>query len=294
MRSVGAALVALAFAAMPASASQDPNPPWPQLLPPFPISKSNQPGPMPHCRHGRPHCVNVTVARMRRMQNRLGCDHRAVFATTYLMLTKQLRTTLRRKPPFFDDSRYLRYQIVHFSSYWFRMLSAVDHNRPIPPAWQIAIDAGRNGQVNAAQDMLLAINAHVQRDMPFVVADLGLVMPDGKSRKPDHDRGNDVLDAAYQPIVDKIRERYDPLVGYTNAKGSPADDVMGMEMVKLWREGVWRNAERLVNARTNADYREVADSIETNAASWARMIAAPQEPGYRAQRDAYCHARLGK
>src|SRR3954453_1914688 len=168
----GAALVALALLAVPASASQDPNPPWPQLLPPFPISKGNQPGPMPHCRRGRMACVENTIRRMRKMQDRFGCDHRAVFATTYLELTKVLRKTLRREPPFYDDSRYVRYQIVHFSSLWFGMLRNVDQGKPIPPAWRIAIDAARSGQVNAAQDMLLGINAHVQRDMPFVVADL--------------------------------------------------------------------------------------------------------------------------
>ena len=39
--------------------------------------------------------------------------------------------------------------------------------------------------------------------------------------------------------------------------------------------------------------RQVMDSIETNPAAWARMIAAPQQPGYRARRDAYCASRLG-
>jgi hypothetical protein len=294
-RLTAALVVAVALAAAaPASASQDPNPPWPQLLPPFPVSASNQPGPMPHCKRGRLSCVDGTIVRMRRMQNRFGCDHRAVFATTYLTLTKALRRTLVSRPHFFGDPRYLRYQIVHFSSYWFRMLRAVDRGKPIPEAWRIAIDTAQHGQVNAAQDMLLGINAHVQRDMPFVVADLGLVTPDGKSRKPDHDLGNDVLDGAYQDVVNAIRDRYDPLLTYTNANGSPADDVAGLEMVKGWREGVWRNAERLVNAKTKAQYDQVVASIETNAATTARMIAATPQPGYRAQRDAYCHDKLGR
>jgi len=65
-----------------------------------------------------------------------------------------------------------------------------------------------------------------------------------------------------------------------------------MELVKTWREGVWRNAERLLNAKTSAERRQVADQIETNAATWARFMAAPQQPGYRATRDAYCRAKL--
>ena len=38
---------------------------------------------------------------------------------------------------------------------------------------------------------------------------------------------------------------------------------------------------------------QVAQQIQDYAAGWARMIANPvQEPGYRAQRDAYCQRAL--
>jgi hypothetical protein len=56
---------------------------------------------------------------------------------------------------------------------------------------------------------------------------------------------------------------------------------------------VWRNAERLLDAKTAAERRQVTQSIEANAATWARLIAAGGNggpPGYRAQRDAYCKA----
>jgi hypothetical protein len=287
---IGALLVALALAA-PARADEYANPPWPQLLPAFPVSATTQPGPMPNCRRGRIRCVDHTIKRMERMQNRLGCDHRAVFATTYLTLSKGLRGAIAGGT--FRDRRYLSYQVTHFASYWFKMLRAVDRGRPIPEAWRIAIDTAARGEVNAAQDMLLGINAHVQRDMPFVVADLGLVTRKGESRKPDHDRGNDVLNDSYQAVVDAVEARYDPVLAWTNPDGVVLDDAGGMELVKGWREGVWRNAERLVNARTKAEYRDVVASIEANAANWARMIAAVPQPGYRAQRDAYCQATLG-
>jgi len=72
-----------------------------------------------------------------------------------------------------------------------------------------------------------------------------------------------------------------------------ADDYAGLEMVKEWREQVWRNAERLLAAKTAQDRAQVADQIQQYAAGWARMIANPiQVPGYRAQRDAYCQAAL--
>ena len=287
-----AVLAATAMAAVPVSASQDPNPPWPDLLPALPVASKHQPGPVPHCKRGRMRCIDNTIKRMRRLQRRLGCDHRAVFATTYLTLSKVLRKRIRRDPHLFRDRRYLAFEVTHFANFYFHMLHASERGRPIPEAWRISIDTARRGDANAGQDMLIGINAHVQRDMPYVIAQLGLVTRSGASRKPDHNVMNRVLDEAYQPVVDAIRRRYDPIVSTTNAEWNPLDDVGGLEMVKAWREGVWRNAERLVNARTPAQRRQVSASIEANAANWARMMAAPQDPGYRARRDAYCHSKL--
>ena len=291
-RVVPVALAAAAVSTTPAAAA-GPNPPWPQLLPAFPVAGDTQPGPVRHCRRGKMRCVRAAIRRMRRTQNRLGCDHRAVFATTYLTLTRKLRRTMARDRSFFRDRRYLAFQIVHFSNYWFAMLRSADAGRPIPEAWRIAIDTAAHGEVNAAQDMLLGINAHVQRDMPYVVAELGLVEPSGRSRKGDHDRGNDVLNAAYQRVVDAVEARYDPMLATTNPDAVLVDDIAGLELVKGWREGVWRNAERLVNAKTPEEHARVVASIEANAAAWARTIAGPQQPGYRAQRDAYCRDRIG-
>jgi uncharacterized protein DUF5995 len=285
------AVVALAgLAASPAGASQDPNPPWPQLLPPRPVTDSTQPRPVAHCRRVTMRCIDHNIARMRKLRNRLGCDHRAVFATTYLLLTEQIRQTMRRDRHFFNDRRWLIIEDTVFANFYFNAVSAYERGRPVPGAWKVAFDNARAGDDNAGQDMLLGINAHVQRDMPFVVATVGLRTRSGASRKPDHDVVNYILSDAYERIVSTIGARYDPLVTMTNASWNPIDDIAGLEMVKGWREGVWRNAERLLEAKTAAERRQVRDSIETNATTWAHLMADEQVPGYRAQRDAYCKA----
>jgi hypothetical protein len=140
--------------------------------------------------------------------------------------------------------------------------------------------------------MLLGINAHVQNDMPFVLAALGLRTRSGASRKEDHDAVNEVLDRSYRDVVNAVRDRFDPQVGLTNSDSTPVDDVFGLELVKGWREQVWRNAERLVNADGRAEREQVARQIQQNAASWARGLAAVEQDGYRATRDAYCRDKL--
>jgi hypothetical protein len=290
-RALVAALAAsLIAAASPAAAQTTPDVPWPTLLPAAPGTPSDvQPGPVPRCTRPTLRCVDDTMRIMRRWRTRFGCDHRAVFDTTYLLLTEEIRRYLRR-PGFFDDRRYLIWEVTQFSNFYFRTLENERAGRPVPEAWQIAFDAADSDGANAGQDMLLGINAHVQRDMPYVVASLGVRTPSGASRKPDHDRANTVLNSAYERIVREVGERYDPLLFTTNASWNPLDNIAGLEAVKGWREGVWRNAERLLTAKSDAERSLVEATIEGNAATWARLMAAPQAPGYRAQRDAYCAA----
>jgi hypothetical protein len=293
-----AAVLAVATIA-PAGAAANPsdqiagalNFPWPDLLPALPTASNPQPGPVPGCSDPTPACIDREIQRMTQLQDSWGCDHRAVFATTYLELTKTLRGIVARDPHFFSDPQYLYYEDALFAEYYFRAVERDAAGQPVPEAWRIAFDTAASGDANAGQDMLLGINAHVQRDMPFVLAELGLHRPDGSSRKGDHDRVNDVLQRGYERVVAAVARRYDPLLYTTNARWNPVDNVAGLELVKSWREGAWRNAERLLNATTEAERQRVAQSIEDNAAGWARMMAAPQIPGYRARRDSYCAAQ---
>lgn len=91
------ALLAIASVALappvPAAASQWPNVNWTALLSALPTPTSPQPGPAPYCQRGRVSCLRTEISRMTTLRDSLGCDHRAVFATTYLELTKTLLQT---------------------------------------------------------------------------------------------------------------------------------------------------------------------------------------------------------
>jgi Family of unknown function (DUF5995) len=97
-----------------------------------------------------------------------------------------------------------------------------------------------------------------------------------------------VLNAGYEPVVEAVRARDDPILSLTNSSWHRIDDVAGLEVVRAWRELVWRNAERLVNAGSAAERTQIAEQIELNAALQAQLIALVPQPGYRATRDAYC------
>ncbi len=281
-----------------ASASNVPNLDWTSLLPALPSPKYPQPHGVPHCRKPSARCLDVEVARLKRLRSRLGCDHRAVFATTYLVLTRALRQMTREDPKLFPHPKYLYAEDALFADVYFRTFRGYNLGAKVAPAWHVAFQAAASGNANGAQDMLLGINAHVQNDMPFVVAALGLRNKKGGSRKKEHDAVNKVLNRAYQPVVDAITHRFDPLVGITNSSATPLDDFAGLELVRAWREVVWRNAERLANAKTKAEREQIAGQIQAYAGTWATAIADANldlPPGYRAQRDTYCrqHLRTG-
>jgi hypothetical protein len=279
---------AAAHAAPPAGVA------WTQYLPALPSPSQTHPNRVAHCKRAQMRCVRVEIRRMTALQARLGCDHKAVFATTYLELTRTAHEALLADPELLSWKRWFFREDALFANVYFRSVRRWEQGREVPEAWRIAFETADSGEVTGAQDMLLGINAHVQNDMPFVLAQLGLRTRKGTARKPDHDRFNEVLANGYDRVVAAVGERYDSSMAVTNPPGVPADDVAGLEIVRQWRENVWRNAEKLVNAKSDAERAQVAADIQSSAAEWARGIASTPTPGYRATRDAYCHQQLGE
>ncbi len=267
--------------------------PWTEFLPALPSPSQTHPNRVGHCKRAKLKCVRVEIRRMRALQERLGCDHKAVFATTYLELTRTARDALIADPGLLQWPKWFFREDALFASVYFRTVRAWEQGRAVPEAWRIAFETAETGEVTGAQDMLLGINAHVQNDMPFVLAQLGLRDRKGRARKPDHDLFNKVLSAGYERVVSEVGGRYDSTMALTNPPGVPVDDVAGLEIVRQWREQVWRNAERLVNAGSAEERAAVAADIQAYAAQWAEGIAATPFPGARASRDAYCRQQLG-
>jgi hypothetical protein len=290
---VGVACAALGAGVAAQVPAQVPGIPWTELLPALPSPPQSHPNRVAHCKRATIRCVEFQIGRMQALRDRLGCDFKAVFATTYLELTKVLRDAVAQDPGFFRFPRFFFREDALFANVYFRTVRAWERGEleKVPPAWEIAFETAEGGEALGAQDMLLGINAHVQNDMPFVLAQLGLRDRHGNSRKPDHDKANQNLSQGYEPVVTAVGERYDPNMSLTNP-GLYADELAGLELVRQWRENVWRNAEKLVNAETDAERARVAANIQEYAAQWAKGIAAAEFPGARASRTEYCAQRL--
>ena len=291
-----AALTALIAAlALPTAALAEDAPfvGWSALLPS--LTLPYDPVSLDDCVAGRVQCVDRTIREMTRRFDGLAssCDHNAIFSVTYLRVTEEYRRTIEE--PFFDDTQFVNHEDTVFAHYYFAAFDAWASGNidQVPPAWRIAFETAQRRAVSATGDLLLGINAHVQRDLPLVLYAAGLVRPDGTSRKPDHDRVNVILNRVQDEIISEIARRFDPTVDDVNLPTS-LDDAALFQTLAGWREKAWRNAELLAAAPTPEAREIVVDAIEADAASEARAIAASTSylplSGGRAARDAFCAA----
>lgn len=247
--------------------------PWSAILPG--LTTTYEPSSANVCQSGQLACVDAVVAEMKARFDALDatCDHATLFALTYLRTTEQYKAAAV-EPGFFSDPAFLNHQDANFAQQYFEAWDAYQGGNPsaAPRAWQIAFRASASKQVNGTGSILLGMSAHVNRDLPFVLEAIGLVKPDGSSRKPDHDQVNVFLNRVVEPLFDEAASRYDPLVDDTQIEGSPLDEAALLQLLVAWRELAWRNAEALVSAPTPQARALVAQQIENGAAIEANLI----------------------
>jgi hypothetical protein len=243
---------------------------WPSLLPalPAPFTANTE----PDCADGSDACIDRTILEMRRRLNVVvpRCDHRAVFSLAYLRVTEDVRAA--RQAGIFADPAWLNREDAVFARMYFTVYDAyaAGQRSGVPMAWQLAFDSERDRELSALGDFLMSMNAHINRDMPFVLAGIGITRPDGRTRKPDHDAYNVRLARLYAPVLKEVAARFDPTAD--DVELGPLDDEAAYAILQSWREGVWRNAERLVTAATPAGRARVARSIEDEATTLGRAI----------------------
>jgi hypothetical protein len=270
---VGALVATTALSASPASAEDPLFIGWSELLPGF--TTGYDPSSANDCKAGRIQCVDAVIREMTRRFDPLAeaCDHSAMFALTYLRTTEEYKRSATAEG-FFTDPNFINHQDVVFARYYFDNWDAYRSGdvAGTAPSWKLAFDAADGKHVAGLGNMLLGMSAHVNRDLPMVLADIGLVKPDGSSRKPDHDKVNQFLNLVMEPMLDEAAARFDPTIDDGQIDGTTMDETGLLQMLVAWREQAWRNAEALVNAPTEAARELVRAEIERVAAIESNLI----------------------
>jgi hypothetical protein len=277
-----------------ASAGATPYVPWTIYLPGW--TDSYVPSSANDCVAGRSTCLRQTLKELNRVleQNGKSCNHHAVFALAYMRMTQGYGWS-RDVRGYYRDVPFANHQDAVFAKYYTDAYYNWRNGKrgKVPGAWLMAFDASQAKELSGTGDLMLAMNAHINRDLAFVVAAVGLVAPDGSSRKRDFDKVEDFLARSASPMMREAAARFDSSI-------DDASDPLGilngtvMQVISLWRENAWRNAERLVAARTPAERARVAASIESQAEAIGRTIRLGFRQsallGGSAARDRYCKA----
>jgi Family of unknown function (DUF5995) len=266
---------------------------WSMLLPGL-TGPYNADDPNNICNAGKPQCVDSVANQMEKRLKPLSdsCSHNALFSLLYLDVTYHIGDAVRTSG-YFQVPPVISHEDALFASYYFNAFDAYARGdlANTPGAWQIAFDAAKNKSVQGTGDLLLGMNAHINRDLPFVLYRMGLFNSDGTSRKADHDKVNSVLYSAYDDAAVDGGRRFDPSVA---PSGAPGVDELSIQSVVGWREEAWRNAERLATAATDADRALIAAQIDQAATTEAIAIKSAYSydgiTSSSATRDAYCAA----
>lgn len=251
------------------------------------------------CVAGRSNCLNATLKEQSRIADDTAssCSHNAIFARAYVRMT-QLYGYTRDIPGYYQDVPYFNHVDAVFAKYYTdAYYNWQGGNRAaVPQSWLTAFDAAQNKTVSGAGDLLLGMNAHINRDLPYVMAAAGLVAPDGSSRKVDYDAVEAWLYDATAPLIAEFAQRFDPTIDDTSDPFGLGNWTL-FQMVSDWRENAWRNAEALVSA-PDADARAlVAADIEAQANTIAQGILTSQSYAppltSTVSRDNYCAVHNG-
>lgn len=262
-----------------------------EVLPPFPVPHTPYAGSL--CPYGADACIDEVITEMHTRLDELAaaCDHDAVFALAYLRVTENVRDAVRSG--YFRDAQWLNQVDTVFAQLYFDVRDDWHAGRrgKVPQAWAVALKAEDDRAMTGLGNFMLAMNAHINRDFPHVLAQVGLTAPDGTSRKRDHNAYNQRLDTLYGPVFAEEAARFDPT--FDDVDVSTLEETVAGVIMRGWREGVWRHAESLAKAKTPLQRRLAEREIEVYAATQAVLIRAMFAAPSSTQRDAWCAEHHG-
>ena len=133
-------------------------------------------------------------------------DNRGLFVIAYAEMTTRLKFALMDRPSPFNDPGWVRDYLLAFANLYRKALHGFVTRATIPAAWRIAFERAADDRgVISLQHLLLGINAHIGHDLPLSLQQVGLGDGETQQRRyADHQRVNEILKAATNPIQDKV------------------------------------------------------------------------------------------
>lgn len=199
-------------------------------------------------------------------------DRRGVFVTAYRLITGTLDQWIRQGR--FHDNAWVTRYVVSFANLYREALEKqlAGHIAQAPAAWQISLETSAAGLALVIQDLILGINAHINRDLPFALDQVGI---DGATRYADHTLVNKALRDATGVVQDRIAEYYASGLGILGTLLGNFDEELTGFSFENAREHAWRSGVALVAAQGNPQRDQIEALVESQAKLLARTILLP-------------------
>lgn len=206
-------------------------------------------------------------------------DQRSVFLRCYSMMTKNMLDAIPGGQ--FQDSEWVNHLLHRFAEYNFLALDAYEQAPGSAPlVWQMTHNSSREEGVSALQKMLLGVNAHINYDLVFTLVDVleadwaRLSEPNRASRYADHCVVNRVIGQTIDAVQDQVLEPAMPWMEAVDRVLGRVDEWMISSLISGWRESVWENAVRMLEAQDGQRRAAVGLAVERSALRRARAIRA--------------------
>jgi hypothetical protein len=178
-------------------------------------------------------------------------DRRAVFLTVYAGVTRAVADAIERDA--FEDPQWVADYLVTFADFYRRAAFAHETGRlaSVPSAWRLAFRAAEREQALVLQHAALGVNAHVTFDLAFALFAVG-VGEDGdrRARYADHRRINRVLWRLVDVTLDRLAERYDPVIRVLDGPVGPLLGRLWFGALVVGREVAWWVAVAMTQSRS--------------------------------------------
>ena len=237
--------------------------------------------------------MGIVLAEMARREAPLAasCDHRALFGQMYSETTAAI--DLGARTGRFRYPSTMRHFDAWFAWYYFATSDAwrAGQVARVPAAWRIAFTANADRSVSGLGDLLLGMNAHISRDLPYVVA--ALVPKPQTAIDHDFAQITRIIEEISDSALEKSATRFDPAIRTAEIPILFGGRVPFGQLIALWRAESWANGITLRDS-TPADRSAVEQRIEATAAARAAAIVAATSyvPLLESTdaRDAYCQS----
>jgi hypothetical protein len=198
-------------------------------------------------------------------------DLRGLFVTAYMAATHTVAQWIDQSV-FIDNQAMARY-VVAFGNEYRRALAdwvAGDRDR-IPVAWQQSFEACDERSSGVVQCLMLGINAHMKRDLPYAVIEAGIDVNCTRCSQ-DYFRIDDVMRLNIPLVRRRVADAYGANLSLTQRWfGGLADAGMARGFTRA-RRNSWAFAQLLAQAETASARAQVDRMIEEFAAIEGQKI----------------------